>query len=464
MRKDAVVAAVPKGCTSFKLRQLTRRVSQHYDRVVASSGLKTTQYSLLSQIEHLGPVRPSDLAAAMALEASTLTRNLQPLVANGWAEIGGRRRAFAPVTMTERGRASASRRSANGSAPRSPSTSARRGRRAARAARRPPRHLVRAGAGAHRCLKRLPPPPRRAPVAFGLVLLSAGGVFAVTMGARQSMGLFLASTRPPALAWPASASRSASASCGGLTQPLAGMVADRHGAGRVLLSGWHSRARHGPRAVDDDDLRPDRRDRRARRRRRLRRSVGAAVGDRAAGAAGKRGIASGIVNAGGSFGQFAVPIAQGITVIAGWAIAIQHGGDRPLALPAAWIPRGSSRNGSGGRAERGAGAPRRRAGDPARDATATSRSPRAFSLRLPRRLHRHPPAGRRRGVSAAPAVGAWRAIVGLFNIVGSLRWLGGHRWRMKCCLLIYAARGSPSSLPVRAEDRAVVLVFAAASA
>lgn len=80
--------AAPKGCTNFKLRQLTRRVSQHYDRVVAASGLKTTQYSLLSQIEHLGPVRPSDLAAAMAMDNSTLTRNLQPLVANGWAGIG----------------------------------------------------------------------------------------------------------------------------------------------------------------------------------------------------------------------------------------------------------------------------------------------------------------------------------------------------------------------------------------
>jgi len=98
-------AVGPKGCTNFKLRQLTRRVSQHYDRVVAASGLKTTQYSLLSQIEHLGPVRPSDLAAAMAMDASTLTRNLQPLVANCWAEIGagedGRSRL---VAITTRGR------------------------------------------------------------------------------------------------------------------------------------------------------------------------------------------------------------------------------------------------------------------------------------------------------------------------------------------------------------------------
>jgi DNA-binding MarR family transcriptional regulator len=85
---SAPAEAAPRGCTSFKLRQLTRRVSQHYDRIVAGAGLKTTQYSLLSQIERLGPVRPSDLAAAMAMDASTLTRNLQPLVASGWAAIG----------------------------------------------------------------------------------------------------------------------------------------------------------------------------------------------------------------------------------------------------------------------------------------------------------------------------------------------------------------------------------------
>ncbi len=100
------VAAAPRGCTSFKLRQLTRRVSQHYDRIVAGAGLKTTQYSLLSNIERLGPIRPSDLAAAMAMEASTLTRNLQPLVASGWAEIGpGADARSRLVTATPAGRA-----------------------------------------------------------------------------------------------------------------------------------------------------------------------------------------------------------------------------------------------------------------------------------------------------------------------------------------------------------------------
>jgi DNA-binding MarR family transcriptional regulator len=97
---------VPRGCTSFKLRQLTRRVSQHYDRVVGECGLKTTQYSLLSQLERLAPVRPSDLAAAMAMDASTLTRNLQPLVEHGWAEIRpGADRRSRLVVLTAKGRA-----------------------------------------------------------------------------------------------------------------------------------------------------------------------------------------------------------------------------------------------------------------------------------------------------------------------------------------------------------------------
>ena len=123
-RRSAAAPATPRGCTNFKLRQLTRRVSQHYDRIVGAAGLKTTQYSLLSHIARLGPARPGDLPRAMAMDASTLTRNLQPLVANGWAEIGpgadGRSRL---VAATAPAAPSAPRRSANGSGRSSRSTS-----------------------------------------------------------------------------------------------------------------------------------------------------------------------------------------------------------------------------------------------------------------------------------------------------------------------------------------------------
>jgi DNA-binding MarR family transcriptional regulator len=81
-------AVKPRGCTNLKLRQLVRRVSRLYDAQLAPAGLKTTQYSLLSHVVTLGPLRPGELARAMNMDASTLTRNLRPLQDGGWGELG----------------------------------------------------------------------------------------------------------------------------------------------------------------------------------------------------------------------------------------------------------------------------------------------------------------------------------------------------------------------------------------
>lgn len=76
-------AVKPQGCTNLKLRQLMRRVAQLYDAEVGKTGLRGTQYSLLSYAVKLGPIRPVDLARAMKVDASTLTRNLRPLLDAG---------------------------------------------------------------------------------------------------------------------------------------------------------------------------------------------------------------------------------------------------------------------------------------------------------------------------------------------------------------------------------------------
>ena len=73
----------PQGCTNLKLRQLMRRVAQRYDVEVGKTGLRGTQYSLLSYVVKLGPLRPVDLAREMKVDASTLTRNLRPLIDAG---------------------------------------------------------------------------------------------------------------------------------------------------------------------------------------------------------------------------------------------------------------------------------------------------------------------------------------------------------------------------------------------
>src|SRR5690606_27539803 len=78
--------AKPQGCTNLKLRQLVRAVGAHYDAEVGKTGLKTTQYSLLSYICKLGPIRAVELAQQMHMSASTLSRNLRPLIDAGWVE------------------------------------------------------------------------------------------------------------------------------------------------------------------------------------------------------------------------------------------------------------------------------------------------------------------------------------------------------------------------------------------
>ena len=80
--------------------------------------------------------------------------------------------------------------------------------------------------------------PREAST-FLLVLAAAGGIFALTMGTRQTMGLFVSPLN--------TATGLGLGSIGlafafgqlwwGLTQPFAGAMADRVGAGRVLFAG-----------------------------------------------------------------------------------------------------------------------------------------------------------------------------------------------------------------------------------
>ena len=98
-------AVKPQGCTNLKLRQLMRRVAQHYDAEVGKTGLKGTQYSLLSYVVKLGPIRCVDLAREMKITPSTLTRNLRPLVDAGWLAIEpGEDARSRLVTVTDEGR------------------------------------------------------------------------------------------------------------------------------------------------------------------------------------------------------------------------------------------------------------------------------------------------------------------------------------------------------------------------
>src|SRR4030095_9240831 len=75
--------------------------------------------------------------------------------------------------------------------------------------------------------------------AFWLVLLAAAGTFALTMGTRQTMGLFLSPLNTATGLGLGSISLAFAFGqlWWGLTQPFAGAMADKVGAGRVLFAG-----------------------------------------------------------------------------------------------------------------------------------------------------------------------------------------------------------------------------------
>lgn len=283
--------------------------------------------------------------------------------------------------------------------------------------------------------------------AVWLILLAAAGTFALTMGTRQTMGLFLSPLNTSTGLGLTSISLAFAFGqlWWGLTQPFAGAMADKIGAGRVLFIGA------------------------------LLVAVGTfitpymtstwglilAIGVLSAGGAGMagpavlmsattrlippkhRGLATGIVNAGGSFGQFALaPIAAALMVSVGWVNAMQMLGVMVLlCLPAAFLLRGSSLQ----------AAPAGQKVLSTREAIRDALHNRSFLLLglgfFTCGFHVAFLATHLPGVIDAcglPTVWAgWSlALLGLFNIVGSVAmgWAVG-RWRMKSLLsLVYAAR------------------------
>ncbi len=71
------------GCTCSRLRKVTRRVSQIYDRSLETSGLTVTQYALLAYLVAYDGISIGALAGKMVLDPTALTRALRPLERQG---------------------------------------------------------------------------------------------------------------------------------------------------------------------------------------------------------------------------------------------------------------------------------------------------------------------------------------------------------------------------------------------
>ncbi len=301
------------------------------------------------------------------------------------------------------------------------------------------------------------------------LVIGAAALMAVVMGVRQSLSLFLSTLNTKTGLGIAAVSLAFAVGqlMWGLTQPVAGALSERYGSARVMLAGGLMIA-IGTALIPFADSLPM-----------LILTVGV-LGAGGAGAFGlgvlmgtiaprvdaaRRGLASGIVNAGGSFGQFSVvPLTQAIITSSGWTVALWGLSLLTLlSLPLLFMFRSYSTahaaptTGASSLSEAVSGAIR----DPSFLMLGAGFFVCGFHVGF---IATHMP-----GVVAAcgltPTVGAWAlATIGLFNIVGSFAvgWMV-DKVRMKMLLsALYATRGlAVLCFLLAPKNEWVVMVFAA---
>ena len=92
-------------CVGFNTRRASRLITQYYDQALAPAGLRSTQYSLLTALTLLDEAYMQDLAFVLAMDRTTLTRNLKPLLNKNLIEVStGKDRRAHPIKMTPMGK------------------------------------------------------------------------------------------------------------------------------------------------------------------------------------------------------------------------------------------------------------------------------------------------------------------------------------------------------------------------
>lgn len=100
----------PVPCHCVTLRRAARATTAVYDALLERSGLTLPQFSMLRTLERLGPQPMTRLAAEVRLDRTTLTRNLRPLEARRWIEVGrGDDHRQRSVSLTRAGAAAIAR-------------------------------------------------------------------------------------------------------------------------------------------------------------------------------------------------------------------------------------------------------------------------------------------------------------------------------------------------------------------
>ena len=105
-RSDLTDYMAAAGCFCLASRQAARKLTRLYDSHMQQSGIRATQFTILSQLMLRGEMPVGRLAGFLGMERTTLTRNLALLEREKWISTGtGEDPRARIIAITAQGRA-----------------------------------------------------------------------------------------------------------------------------------------------------------------------------------------------------------------------------------------------------------------------------------------------------------------------------------------------------------------------
>lgn len=86
MSGKSAIDEMAGACLMGRARMLNRVLTGIYDDALRPFGVRASQFNLLLVTASLSPARRTDIGRLIQLDTSTLTRNLQVMLINGWIE------------------------------------------------------------------------------------------------------------------------------------------------------------------------------------------------------------------------------------------------------------------------------------------------------------------------------------------------------------------------------------------
>ncbi len=91
-------------CIVSRARSTSRAISTIYDEGLRPLGLRASQMPILVSVATCGTARQSDIGSALLMEKSTISRNVDVLVRNGWIRASAGEGGTRELKLTATGR------------------------------------------------------------------------------------------------------------------------------------------------------------------------------------------------------------------------------------------------------------------------------------------------------------------------------------------------------------------------